>query len=160
MGFHFAAVLVFAIVAVGFALGGITLSRIVAPKLPNPEKASIYECGERPIGAAWFNFNPRFYLVALVFVIFEVDIALTFPVVAVYRQWVEASPALAWVAFVELVLFTGILVVGLVWVWAHGDLEWVKKLAEAPRPASPAQERLEAPRGLTAPDLSRGGQAS
>ena len=78
---------------------------------------------------AWFNFNPRFYLVALVFVIFEVDIALTFPVVAVYRDWVAASPRLAWVAFVELFLFTAILVVGLAWVWAHGDLEWVKNLA-------------------------------
>lgn len=131
MGFEFGAVLVFAMVAVGFALGGITLSRILGPRFPNPEKASIYECGERPIGVAWFNFNPRFYLVALVFVIFEVDIALTFPVVAVYREWAQASASLAWVAFVELFLFTAILAVGLVWVWAHGDLEWVKNLTGA-----------------------------
>src|SRR5512138_2208330 len=131
MGFDFGTVLVFAIVAVGFALGGITASRLVGPKIPNPEKASIYECGERPVGVAWFNFNSRFYLVALVFVVFEVDIALTFPVVAVYRQWVAASPMMAWVAFVELFLFTAILVVGLAWVWAHGDLEWVKNLTGA-----------------------------
>jgi NADH-quinone oxidoreductase subunit A len=131
MGFDFGAVLVFAIVAVGFALGGITLSRVLGPQIPNPEKATIYECGERPVGVAWFNFNPRFYLVALVFVIFEVDIALTFPVVAVFRQWAEASPMFAWVAFMELLLFTGILVVGLAWVWEHGDLEWVKNLDRA-----------------------------
>src|SRR5512139_3298793 len=106
MGFEFGAVLVFAIVAVGFALGGITISRLVGPRIPNADKATIYECGERPIGVAWFNFNPRFYLVALAFVIFEVDIALTFPVVAVFRQWVQASPGFAWVAFVELFLFT------------------------------------------------------
>jgi len=129
MGFDFGAVLVFAAVAIGFALGGITLSRVLGPRIPNLEKSTIYECGERPVGVAWFNFNPRFYLVALVFVIFEVDIALTFPVVAVYRSWVEASPSLAWVAFAELFLFTAILSVGLVWVWAHGDLEWVKNLA-------------------------------
>ena len=128
MGFEFGAVLVFAVVAIGFALGGITLSRVLGPRIPNAEKSTIYECGERPVGIAWFNFNPRFYLVALVFVIFEVDIALTFPVVAVYRSWVEASPSLAWVAFAELFLFTAILAVGLVWVWAHGDLEWVKNL--------------------------------
>ncbi len=133
MGFDFGAVLVFALVAVGFALGGITLSRVLGPRIPNADKATIYECGERPIGAAWFNFNPRFYLVALVFVIFEVDIALTFPVVAVYRQWASASPELAWVAFGELFLFTAILVVGLAWVWAHGDLEWVKNLTGAPQ---------------------------
>ncbi len=133
MGLEFGAVLVFAIVAVGFALGGVTVSRLVGPKMPNPEKSSIYECGERPIGVAWFNFNPRFYLVALVFVIFEVDIALTFPVVAVYRAWASSSPSLAWVAFVELFLFTAVLVVGLVWVWAHGDLSWVKTLGGASR---------------------------
>jgi NADH-quinone oxidoreductase subunit A len=140
MGFEFGAVLVFAMVAVGFAFGGITLSRGLVPRPPNAEKSTIYECGERPIGVAWFNFNPRFYLVALVFVIFEVDIALTFPVVAVYRSWVEASPALAWVAFVELLVFTLVLVVGLVWVWAHGDLEWVKDLA-APSTAGGAPDR-------------------
>jgi NADH-quinone oxidoreductase subunit A len=143
MGFDFGLVLVFVLVAVGFAFGGVTLSRVLGPRAPNPEKASIYECGERPIGVAWFNFNPRFYLVALVFVIFEVDIALTFPVVAVYRRWVEASPTLAWVAFFELFLFTTILVVGLAWAWAHGDLEWVKELTgeKAPRRGEPAPRR-------------------
>jgi NADH-quinone oxidoreductase subunit A len=145
MGFEFGTVLVFAVVAVGFALGGITLSRVLGPRFPTPEKATIYECGERPIGVAWFNFNPRFYLVALVFVIFEVDIALTFPVVAVYRQWAEASLQFAWVAFVELFLFTAILVVGLAWVWAHGDLEWVKNLEDAsyaaPAPGSDAPRK-------------------
>src|SRR5512138_1130242 len=143
MGFEFGAVLVFAIVAVGFAFGGITLSRVLGPRFPTPEKATIYECGERPIGVAWFNFNPRFYLVALVFVIFEVDIALTFPVVAVYRQWVAASPSFAWVAFVELFLFTAILVVGLVWVWGHGDLEWVKNLGAASYQAPGSPEARE-----------------
>jgi NADH-quinone oxidoreductase subunit A len=132
MGYEFGAVLVFAIVAVGFALGGVTLSRLIGPKHPNANKSTVYECGEIPVGVAWFNFNPRFYLVALVFVIFEVEIALTFPVVAVYRRWVEQSPTLAWVAFGELFAFTLILVVGLAWVWAHGDLEWVKTLGNAP----------------------------
>jgi NADH-quinone oxidoreductase subunit A len=143
MGFELGTVLVFAIVAVAFALGGIAASRLVGPRLPNADKSSIYECGERPIGVAWFNFNPRFYLVALVFVIFEVDIALTFPVVAVYREWVTASPRLAWVAFTELVLFTAILAVGLVWVWVHGDLEWVKNLAPT-RAASDEAARKKA----------------
>jgi len=96
MGFDFGAVLVFAIVAVGFALGGITLSRVAGPRIPNADKATIYECGEKPIGSAWMNFNPRFYLIALVFVIFEVDIALTFPVVAVFKEWWRRAPPQAW----------------------------------------------------------------
>ncbi len=130
MGFQFGAVLAFVVVAIGFAAVALTAGRFLRPDHPSVTKSMIYECGEEPIGRAWMNFNPRFYLIALVFVIFEVDIALTFPVVAVFREWVQQSPAAGVVALVELLLFTLILVVGLVWVWVHGDLEWVKKLTE------------------------------
>ena len=146
MGYQFAAVLAFAAVAVLLPFGLLAGFKAIRPSFPSEDKSLIYECGEKPIGRAWFNFNPRFYLVALVFVIFEVDLALTFPVAVVYKDWVAAGPQFAWVAFAELFLFIAILVVGLVWVWAHGDLEWVKKLAvvdESPdaddeRPASRA----------------------
>ncbi len=131
MGFEFGAVLAFAVVAIAFALVALTISRLLRPYFPDPVKATIYECGEQPIGKAWMNFNPRFYLIALVFVIFEVDIALTFPVVAVFKEWVARSPSAGFIALGELLLFTVILVVGLIWVWAHGDLEWVKKLGQA-----------------------------
>ncbi|WP_248343605.1 NADH-quinone oxidoreductase subunit A [Anaeromyxobacter paludicola] len=121
--------------AIAFAAGGLTIGRLVRPDIPGVDKSVTYECGERPIGKAWFNFNPRFYLIALVFVVFEVDIALTFPVVAVYKAWVGKSSLTAWIAFAELLLFTVILVVGLVWVWIHGDLEWVKKFEADERPS-------------------------
>jgi NADH-quinone oxidoreductase subunit A len=134
MGYEFGAVVAFAAVAVGFGVGGLTIGKLLRPYFPEADKALVYECGERPIGSAWFNFNPRFYLVALVFVIFEVDIALTFPVVAVYREWVALSPTMGWVAFAELFLFTAILLIGLAWVWANGDLDWIKKLAKLDRP--------------------------
>ena len=130
MGFEFGAVAAFAVMAIAFGFGGITIGQIAGPKLPSPQKSIIYECGELPIGSAWFNFNPRFYLIALVFVIFEVEIALTFPVVAVYKRWISLSPTLGLVALAELLVFIGILALGLVWVWVHGDLEWVKKLAK------------------------------
>jgi NADH-quinone oxidoreductase subunit A len=140
MGYEFGAVAAFALVTIAFGLGGLLFGAVVRPYFPSAEKAVVYECGERPIGTAWFNFNPRFYLIALVFVIFEVDIALTFPVVAVYRDWVAQSPAMGWVAFAELFLFTAILLVGLAWVWVHGDLDWVKKLAKLDeQPARPAR---------------------
>lgn len=146
MGYQFAAVLAFALAAILLPFGLLAAFALLRPSFPSEDKSLIYECGEKPIGRAWFNFNPRFYLVALVFVIFEVDLALTFPVAVVYRDWVAAGPQFAWVAFSELFLFILILMVGLVWVWAHGDLEWVKKLAtvdDAPdaddeRPASRA----------------------
>jgi len=131
MGFEFGAVIAFALVAIGFAAGGLTAGRFLRPNMPETAKSTIYECGEKPIGSAWFNFNPRFYLIALVFVIFEVDIALTFPVVVVYKEWVAQGAATGAVALVELLVFTAILVVGLAWVWVHGDLEWVKRLVDA-----------------------------
>ena len=134
MGFEFGAIAAFAVMAIAFGFGGITLGQIAGPKLPSPAKSTIYECGELPIGSAWFNFNPRFYLIALVFVIFEVEIALTFPVVAVYKEWIAQSMTLGLVALGELLLFTAILVLALAWVWVHGDLEWIKKLASVDRP--------------------------
>jgi NADH-quinone oxidoreductase subunit A len=141
MGFEFGAVAAFAVMAIAFGFGGITLGQIAGPKLPSAAKSTIYECGELPIGSAWFNFNPRFYLIALVFVIFEVEIALTFPVVAVYRAWVAQGSAMGLVAFLELLLFIGILMLGLVWVWVHGDLEWVRRLARVDRPEAPSGKR-------------------
>jgi NADH-quinone oxidoreductase subunit A len=80
MGYQFAAVLAFAAVAVLLPFGLLAAFKLLRPSFPSEDKSLIYECGEKPIGRAWFNFNPRFYLVALVFVIFEVDLALTFPV--------------------------------------------------------------------------------
>lgn len=146
MAFEFGAVLAFAAVAIGFALTGLTAGRLLRPNHPEPAKSTIYECGETPIGNAWVNFNPRFYLIALVFVVFEVDIALTFPVVAVFREWVASSPTAGFIALGELLLFTFILVVGLVWVWVHGDLEWVKRLAEV-EPAGGGTQRPGGRRG-------------
>jgi len=143
VGFEFGAVAAFAVMAVAFGFGGITIGQIAGPKLPSPQKSIIYECGELPIGSAWFNFNPRFYLIALVFVIFEVEIALTFPVVAVYKRWIALSPTLGLVALAELLLFIFILALGLVWVWVHGDLDWVKKLARVDN-APPARSEKKA----------------
>ena len=141
MGYQFGAVLAFAVVAILFALVMLIVGRLFRPRFPSDAKLSIYECGERPIGSAWYNFNPRFYLIALVFIIFEVDIALTFPVVVVYASWIRKGTG--WVAFVELILFTVVLLVGLAWAWAHGDLEWIKKLSPKTRPAEePVPEKV------------------
>jgi NADH-quinone oxidoreductase subunit A len=131
MGYQFGAVLAFATMAVLFALVVLTLGRFVRPHFPSDDKLSIYECGERPIGSAWYNFNPRFYLIALAFIVFEVEIALTLPVVVVYAAWVKKGTG--WVAFAEVIMFTVVLLVGLAWAWAHGDLDWVKGFSSLPR---------------------------
>ncbi len=128
MPFHFANVIVFTATAVLFVFGSLLAGRFLRPNAPSREKSMIYECGEKPIGQAWFNFNPRFYLVALVFVIFEVEIAFMYPVANVYRWFVAHGSGL--MAFAELAVFVAILAVGLAYVWAMGDLEWVKGLKQ------------------------------
>ena len=128
MPFHFANVLLFTATAILFVFGSLLAGHFLRPSAPNREKSMIYECGEKPIGQAWFNFNPRFYLVALVFVIFEVEIAFMFPVAAVYKSFIEKGQGL--LAFAEILVFVVILAVGLAYVWAMGDLEWVKGLKQ------------------------------
>ena len=128
MPFHFANVLLFTATAVLFVFGSLLAGRFLRPHAPTREKSMIYECGEKPIGHAWFNFNPRFYLVALVFVIFEVEIAFMFPVAAVYKSFIDKGQGL--LAFAEISVFVVILATGLAYVWAMGDLEWVKGLKQ------------------------------
>lgn len=130
MQFDFAVVLVFVVSAVGFSLTNLLIGAFLRPRFPNPEKEMIYECGERPIGSAWFNFNPRFYIIALVFVVFEVEIALTIPVAVAFRKWVYGGVGTT--ALVEILAFIAILFTGLVWIWANRDLEWVRRIEEAP----------------------------
>lgn len=126
MQFDFAMVLIFVVSGIGFAITNLLIGAILRPKFPSADKAMIYECGERPIGNAWFNFNPRFYIIALVFVIFEVEIALTIPVALVFRKWVYDG--IGTVALVELMAFIAILVTGLIWIWARKDLDWIKRI--------------------------------
>jgi NADH-quinone oxidoreductase subunit A len=104
------------------------LNRILAPKVKNTAKESIYECGEPAIGSAWVRFDMRFYTVALVFLIFEVEAAVMFPWAVVFKRLTEWGSAGGHGLFVfgEILLFVAILAVGLVYVWRKGDLDWVK----------------------------------
>jgi NADH-quinone oxidoreductase subunit A len=100
-----------------------TVGRILRPHRPTPEKLSTYECGEETIGTAWIQFNVRFYIVALIFLIFDVEIAVLFPWAAIFKE-------VGLLALLEILIFVGILVVGFAYVWVKGDLEWLKSLGE------------------------------
>ena len=136
MYLHFASVAV--LLGLGIVLCGLMLGlgMLLRPAKPSPSKLTTYECGEPPSGPAWINFNIRFYLIALVFVIFDVELAFVYPVAAVFKGWVERGQG----GFVlaELGLFLIILFVGLVYVWVKGDLEWLKRLPTAQPVSAPA----------------------
>ena len=126
MLFDFANVMVFTVLGLGFVGVNLLIGKLLRPSNPQERKLSTYECGEPATGSAWVNFNIRFYLVALIFIIFEVEIAFIFPVATVFRQRLESGQGLF--AFVEILVFVGILFLGLIYAWAKGDLEWVKKV--------------------------------
>ncbi len=126
MGFDLGMLLGFLLVS-GFALLGLLLlGKPLRPHRPEASKTSTYECGEPAVGPAWFNFNNRFYVIALVFVVFDVEVALVVPVAVVFRELVADGAGL--LAFTEMFLFLAVLLVGLVYVWARGDLTWVRAL--------------------------------
>ena len=126
MYFQFANVLVFFALAVLLVGGMLALGSLLRPTNPEPLKMTTYECGEPPTGNAWVNFNIRFYLVALIFVIFDVEVAFISPVAAVFRDWVLKGQGVF--ALLEILAFLGILFIGLVYVWVKGDLEWLKRV--------------------------------
>lgn len=104
--------------------GSMLLGSIIRPHHPNKLKETAYECGEEPIGSAWANFNVRFYVIALIFIIFDVESALMFPVAAVFKKFNEIG--LGGTLLLSIVAFTLVLVSGIVYCWKKGDLDWVK----------------------------------
>jgi NADH-quinone oxidoreductase subunit A len=160
----YASVAAFLIVAAGFVLVSMLAGKLIRPDNPYPEKVETYECGEAPVGQAWFNFNPRFYIIALIYIVFDVEIAFIYPIAAVFRRWVDQGMGLY--AFSELFVFVAILLLGLVYVWMKGDLEWIRTVRGATEPLkvkkSFAGERLPKPVAppVTAPALAAEGGAS
>ena len=123
------------------------LSRLLRPTVKEPMKGTTYECGEPPIGSGWVRFDFRFYTVALVFLIFDVEVAFLYPWAILFQELKRANQgADAWfppfVLFLEMAVFVGLLVVGFVYVLAKGDLSWIKSLD-----AEKARDKEDALRG-------------
>lgn len=152
-------VVIFVAAGAALLLGPLVMGRLVRPDRPSPEKGEVYECGEPAVGSAWVQFDLRFYVVALLFVIFDVELAFFFPWAVVFgtanraadatlpadqraaavAALVPGAPAaapdpaamheLAWLAFADVAVFFGVLLVGFAYLWRRGDLEWVRSTA-------------------------------
>jgi NADH-quinone oxidoreductase subunit A len=163
--------LVFVGVGVGFLLTNLLLGKLFRPAKPEAEKGTVYECGEPPVGSSWIQFDLRFYVVALLFVIFDVEMAFFFPWATVFggsnrladanvaveekaaiqkslsgqeppaEQSPDAGSAkrLASLAFIDILVFFGVLLVGFAYLWRRGDLEWVRSLAGQHGPGGSGQ---------------------
>lgn len=110
-------VLIFLAIAVGLAVVMVLLPVVVAPRKPDNEKLSQYECGFAPFGDARGKFDVRFYLVAILFIIFDLEVAFLFP-------WAVALKDIGAFGFWSMMLFLGILTIGFIYEWKKGALEW------------------------------------
>ena len=139
--------LVFACTGLIFVGANLFLGKLIRPNRPSPEKGEVYECGEKPVGTAYIQFDLRFYVVALLFVLFDVEIAFFFPWATVFGQATQAANAgdpaahsFAQFAFVEFLIFFGILLAGFAYCWKRGDLEWVRSQSNTSTPGDGKME--------------------
>jgi len=115
----FGTIFLFIIIGAVLLIAALLLAKILSPARPSKNKLSTYECGEEVEGSSWVQFNIRYYVIALIFIIFDVEVLFLFPWAVVYKD-------LGWLAFIEMTIFLLILIVGLIYVWKKGDLDWVK----------------------------------
>jgi NADH-quinone oxidoreductase subunit A len=126
MLYPFSVVLVFIIFSILFVAGAMLLSSLLRPRKPTKEKKIVYECGEDPVGSGWVQYNIRFYIIAVIFIIFEVEVVFMYPVATVFKEMIAKGLGLYVLA--ELLIFVLILFGGLIYVWRKGDLRWVKSI--------------------------------
>ncbi len=129
----FGTVLVAALLGIIMVAVPLIVQWLIAPSKKTKEKLETYECGEVPEGSAWLQFNIRFYVIALIFLIFDVEVVFLFPWAVVFKE-------LGLLAMVEMAIFLVILIVGLAYVWVKSDLDWVKRKVKY---ASGRYERIQ-----------------
>lgn len=115
--------LVFVAIGAGFIISALVLSRLIGPSKPNPEKIASYESGEPARGNSWPSISTGYYVLALLFLLFEVEIILLFPLVV--RLDDPTTDATGWLV-IEIIGFVLILSIGLAYAWANGHLNWMK----------------------------------
>ena len=110
-------VLLFILVGVGVGIGPLVVGKLLGPSRPDAEKLSPYECGFEPFEDARMRFDVRYYLVAILFILFDLEIAFLFP-------WAVSRDAIGFFGFVSMMIFLAVLVVGFVYEWKKGALDW------------------------------------
>ena len=116
-------VLVFVVVAIVMGFAPMVVGRVLGPHRPNPEKLSAYECGFESFEDARMPFDVRYYLIAIIFILFDLEIAFLFPWATIFKE-IVAVPEIKMFGFFEMLVFLGILLVGYIYAWAKGALDW------------------------------------
>ncbi|UCE66777.1 MAG: NADH-quinone oxidoreductase subunit A [Candidatus Zixiibacteriota bacterium] len=109
---------IFLLIGIGFVLVTFFIARLLRPHRPSPVKLESYECGEHIMGSSWIQYNVGYYIFALIFVIFDVEVIFLFP-------WAVAFKKLGLFALIEMFIFLAILIFALIYAWRKGALRWV-----------------------------------
>ena len=110
-------IVIFIGISLAFGLVTLGLSYLVQPKYPEPEKLSVYECGSEPFSDSRMPFPVRYYVIAMLFVIFDIEVIFLYPWAVTFKQ-------LGIIGFIEMMIFIGLFVVAYVYAWRKGALEW------------------------------------
>jgi NADH-quinone oxidoreductase subunit A len=116
-------VLIFVLVGLAFGCVPILLGWLIAPNRPDSEKLSPFECGFAPFEDARMKFDVRYYLIAIIFILFDLEIAFLFPWATIFKE-IVSTPEVKFFGFIEMIVFLAILVVGYIYAWAKGALDW------------------------------------
>lgn len=127
---------IFTVLGAGFVLLNLLVGKLFRPRLSTPDKRAIYECGEPTIGSGWVQFDLRFYIVALFYLVFDVEVALIYPWAIVFRQFPLEALVLG-------LPFLGIIIIGYVYEWHSGSLEWVRSSISTSLKHQPEQSSLD-----------------
>lgn len=134
---EFGKIFIFIILAIVFVTITLFLNKLIRPDRPTHEKQKVYECGETPEGSPWVKFNIRFYVVALIFLIFDVEVVLLFPWALTYKDFGVYG-------FVVGIIFLLILFLGMAYEWRKGDLEWARPNPKSPKLAELLKNKADA----------------
>jgi NADH-quinone oxidoreductase subunit A len=141
----FGEILLFIVGGLLFIVATLFVSRLVRPDRPSAEKLATYESGEEPVGPAWVQFNIRFYIIALLFLLFEAEIILLFPWATVFAKKEligQTNGRWGWFSVMEAVIFIVVLALGLAYAWRNGFLDWIKPDPQPTRYQSPVPKNL------------------
>jgi NADH-quinone oxidoreductase subunit A len=116
-------VLLFVLIGLAFGVVPFALGRLLGPNHPDGEKLSAYECGFSAFEDARMKFDVRYYLIAILFILFDLEIAFLFPWATVFQEFIAAG-AVAWFVFGSVMVFLAVLVIGYVVEWKNGALDW------------------------------------
>jgi len=116
-------ILMFVLVGVAVGVLPVAMGFLLAPSRPDPEKLSPYECGFEAFEDARMKFDVRYYLIAILFILFDLEVAFLFPWATIFKD-IVATQSIKMFGFVEMLVFVAILVVGYIYAWAKGALEW------------------------------------